>query len=115
MGHLNINSIRNNFDALSLMVKKNVDILMISETILDDSFPTAQFLLHGFNAPYRRDRNSKGGGILLHIREDIPSGLLNSRFKTDIETISVEINLRKRNWFQHFHKRQCNEVLLFFK
>ena len=99
MGHLNINSIRNNFDALSLMVKKNVDILMISETKLDDSFPTAQFLLHGFNAPYRRDRNSKGGGILLHIREDIPSGLLNSRFKTDIETISVEINLRKRKWF----------------
>ena len=37
MGHLNINSIRNKFDALSLIFKNNVDILMISETKLDDS------------------------------------------------------------------------------
>ena len=43
VGHLNINSIRNKFDALSLIVKNNVDILMISETKLDDSFLTAQF------------------------------------------------------------------------
>ena len=99
MGHLNINSIRNKFDALSLIVRNNVNILMISETKLDDSFPTAQFLLHGFSAPYRLDRNSKGGGILLYIKEDIPSRLLSSKPKTDIETISVEINLRKRKWF----------------
>ena len=92
MGHLNINSIRNKFDTLSLIVKNNVDILMISETKLDDSFPTTQFLLHGFSAPYRLDRNSKGGGILLYIREDIPSRLLNSISKTGIETISVEIS-----------------------
>ena len=81
---------------MSLIVKNNVDILMISETKLDNSFPTAQFLLHGFSAPYRLDRNSKGGGILLYIREDIPSRLLNSKLKTGIETFSVEINLRKR-------------------
>ena len=96
MGHLNINSVRNKFDVLSLIVKNSVDILIISERKLDDSFPTAQFLLHGFSAPYRLDRNSKGGGILLYIREDIPSRLLNSKSKTGIETISVEINLRKR-------------------
>ena len=77
---------------------------MISETKLDDSFPTAQFLLHGFSAPYRLDRNSKGGGILLYIREDIPSRLFNSKSKTGIETISVEINLRKRKWFLNSNK-----------
>ena len=78
MGHLNINSIRNKSDLLSLIVKNNVDILMISETKLGDSFPAAQFLLHGFSAPYRLDRNSKCGGILLHISEDIPSKFLNT-------------------------------------
>ena len=36
---------------------------------------------------------------MLCIREDIPSRLLNSKSKTGIETISVEINLRKRKWF----------------
>ena len=98
IGHLDINSIRNKFDALSLIVKNNVDILMISETKLDDSFPTAQFLFHGFSTPYRLDSNSKIGGILLYIREDIPTRLLKSKSKTGIETISVEINLRKRKW-----------------
>ena len=72
---------------------------MISETKLDDSFPTVQFLLHGFSAPYRRDRNLKGGGFLLYITEYIPLRLLNSKPKTGIETISVEINLRRRKWF----------------
>ena len=68
MGHWNINSISSTFDALSLIVKNNLDILMISESKLDDLFPTAQCLLHGFNAPYRLDRNSKFGGILLYIK-----------------------------------------------
>ena len=99
MGHLNANSIPNKFDALSLIVKNNVNILMISETKLDYSFATAHFLLHGFSAPYRLDRNLKSGGILLYIREDIPSRFLNSKSKTSIETISAEINLRKRKWF----------------
>ena len=99
MGHLNINSIRNKLDALPLIVKNNVHILMISETKLDDSFLTAQFLLNSFSAPYRLDRNSKAGGILSYIRKDIPSRLLNSKSKIGIETISVEINIRKRKWF----------------
>ena len=38
IGHFNIKSIRNKFDALSLIVKNNVDILMISETKLEGSF-----------------------------------------------------------------------------
>ena len=37
--HTNINSIRNKFDMLSSMVKDNIDILMVSETNLDSSFP----------------------------------------------------------------------------
>ena len=84
---------------MSLTVKNNLDILMISETKLDDSFRTGQFLLDGFSVPDRLDRILKGGGILLYTREDIPSRFLNSKSKTGIETIFVEINLRKRKWF----------------
>ena len=74
--HLNINSIRNKFELLSKQIKGNVDVLMISETKIDDSFPVGQFLIEGFCTPYRLDRNSKGGGILLYVREDIPSNLI---------------------------------------
>ena len=47
IGHLNINSLRNKFDFLVTQVKGYVDILMISETKLDESFPTGQFLIDG--------------------------------------------------------------------
>ena len=36
VGHLTINSIRNKFDALSFIIGINIDILLISETKLDD-------------------------------------------------------------------------------
>ena len=71
--HLNINSIRNKFEELISQVKGTVDVLMISETKIDDSFPITNFLIDGFSQPYRIDRSSSGGGIMLYVREDIPS------------------------------------------
>ena len=38
MCHLNINSLSNKFDQLKLTIKKEVDILVITETKLDFSF-----------------------------------------------------------------------------
>ena len=72
-----------------------MDILLISETKLDKSFPIGQFQI-GFSIPYRRDRDKKGGGILPYVREDILSNLVS--FKNDdtnIEHFFIEINLRK--------------------
>ena len=44
VSHLNINYIRNKFDFLAHRVQGNIDILRISETKLDESFPPGQFL-----------------------------------------------------------------------
>ena len=74
---LNINAIKNKFDSLVELVEENVDILLILETKVDSSFPTAQFLIDGFTT-YRRYRNRNGGGVLLYIREDIPSNVLHT-------------------------------------
>ena len=65
---LNMNSIRNKFDSLVNIINSNIDMLMISETKLDPSFPNGQFHIHGFSEPYRLDRNGNGGGIVLYIR-----------------------------------------------
>ena len=78
------------------IIDTNIDILLISETKLPDSFPSAQLRLKGFYTPYRLDRNPKRGVLLLYFREDIPSRFLNSGSTFNIETISVEINLRRR-------------------
>ena len=99
MCHVNINSIRNKFDSLIYTLGKNVDIFLISETKLDDSFHSVQFKIEGFTTPYRDDGNDKGGGLLLYIREDIPSRLLQCKLQYNIESFSVEISLRKRQWF----------------
>ena len=96
LGHLNINSVRNKFEALTYTIDNNTDLLLISETKLDDSFPKAQFQMKGFGVLYRYDRNGKSGGLLLHMREDIQCKLLISKSKCNIETLSVTVNLRKR-------------------
>ena len=73
IGHININSIRNKFEPLVSFINNNLDILMISETKINDTFLDSQFLIQGFSVPYRLDRAAKEGEILLYIREDIPS------------------------------------------
>ena len=94
--HLNINSLRNKFDYLIEQIMGNIDILMISETKLSSSFPIGQFLINGYSEPFRIDRNSQGGGIMLYVREDIPSKLL--RVETSpTEGLYVEINFREKN------------------
>jgi len=53
-GQLNVNSLRNKFTVLSQIIK-NTDVFLVSETKLDQSFPTAQFEIPGFATPYRLD------------------------------------------------------------
>ena len=74
---INIDSLRNKFEMLQEVIGNNIDILLISETKLDASFPSCQFILDRFTPPYRLDRRHHGGGIMLFVREDIPSKLLN--------------------------------------
>ena len=93
--YLNINYLRNKFEFLNSLIKDNIDILMISETKLDQSFPTNQFMINGFSAPFCLDRNDKGGGIILCIREDIPSRLVSTE-SSQVEIFFVEINLRNK-------------------
>ena len=71
VGHLNINSIRNKIEILNDIMHNRVDILLVSETKIDDSFPDSQFRLTGFDRPLILDRTESGGGLLLYIRQDI--------------------------------------------
>ena len=76
IGNLNINSIRNKFDQLKDTVLKYIDILILTETKLDETFLTSQFLMDVFSKPYRFDRNKHRGGVMVYIRETIPSKIL---------------------------------------
>ena len=95
--HININALRNKFELLVDQVKGNINVLMISETKIDDSFSLGNFLIDGFSKPYRLDHDSLGGGILLCVREDIPTNLLEVETKP-IGGFYVEANLRNDKW-----------------
>ena len=94
IAQLNINSLPNKFDSLVRMLH-NLDILLNFKTKIDSSFPNEQFQIEGYTT-YRLDRNANGGVILLYIREDIPSTLLNSDIS--IESFSIQINIREKKW-----------------
>ena len=99
IAYLNINSFRNKFTNLANLIGKNLDILCIAETKLDDSFPTPQFLIPGFKEPYRLDNTKNSGGLMVYVNTDIPSRQLKGiRVPNDIQIIPIEINLRKMKW-----------------
>ena len=63
IGQININSISSKFNQLKELVLKRIDILVVSETKLDEIFPSSQFHMDGFSLPYRLDRNRNAGGL----------------------------------------------------
>ena len=100
IAYLNINSMRNKLTALKEVISDCIDILIIAETKLDESFPTSQLDITGYIPPLRVDRNQHGGGILIYIKEGIPAreiSLLESTSK-DIEAKALETNLHRIKW-----------------
>ena len=47
-GNLNTNAINNQFESLKYIIKNNIDVLIVTETKLDSSFPRGQFSIDGF-------------------------------------------------------------------
>ena len=74
---------------------KLVDILEITEAKFEE-LPASQFLFDGFSEPFRLDRNKTGGSLIIFVREDLPSKLLQKYvFPVDIEGLFIELNFRK--------------------
>ena len=112
ISHLNINSIRNKFVALSDIAKNKIDIMLISETKLNSSFSNSLFYIDGFSPPYRNDRTDRGGGLIFYVRNDIPSKELhNISIPIDKECIFIEINIFKKKWLIcGFYNPQKNQI-----
>ena len=80
---------------LSELIQNFVDVFMMSETKLDESFPEGQFFIDGYHTPFRYDRNGNGGGILLYVREDIPAKVIQCDFPTSENFLLKLIFVRK--------------------
>ena len=73
-----------------------MDIFVISETKIDESFPMSQYSIEGYTTPFRLDRNDEVGEIIIYIREDIPCEELKNLLL--IEGVFIEFGKRNRKW-----------------
>ena len=105
LGYLNINSIRNKIIYLRELVSKApIDIFCIDETKIDESFPNSQLLIENYQfPPYRRDRNSKGGGKTVYVREGLFSKRLKNLESKNTETICMKSQYLKKSGVFYLH------------
>ena len=105
MGYLNITSIRNKIIYLRELVSKTpIDIFCIDETKIDESFPNSQLFIENYQfPPYRRDRNSKGGGKIVYVREGLFSKRLKNLESKNNETICIEVTISKKSGIFYLH------------
>ena len=72
--HYNINSItvEGRLDQLSDICNTlNLDVLILTESKLDQTIPSNLITIPGYHEPVRRDRNRNGGGVLIYISEHL--------------------------------------------
>ena len=115
VGHLNINSIVRKFEDLKAIIDSNIDILVLTETKLDESYNTHMFDIEGYSLPFRCNRDKNGGGVLVYVREGIPCKELKTNFANDnLEGIFLEINLRKQKWLLFGGYNNCKSNIRTF-
>ena len=98
---MNINSLRNKIhDLRSLLADINPEVITISETKIDHTFPDAQFMIDGYINPEncRKDRNEHGGGLITYIKRGIPHKRLRKIEPKNLEVTCIELIFGKRKW-----------------
>ena len=98
IGDLNVNSLRNKFTAVGELIKGKIDIGLISETKIYESYPNQQLKINNYKT-VQRDRNSFGGGLIFSINEQTPSKVLTLKsIPRDIEIILLDFRVKHRKW-----------------
>ena len=72
IGHVNANSIGGFkfYEIKSWLLSWRFNIIVISKTKIDKSFPDSQFQIDGYRL-CRSDRKAGGGGLMIYVRSDV--------------------------------------------
>ena len=60
IAYLNVHSFVNKYNSLKTLISGNVDIMVVGETKLDESYTTFQSNIAGYSEPCRLDRDKHG-------------------------------------------------------
>ena len=104
--HLNIRSIKKNFENFKLFVSSSsfdFSIICFSETWLDESSLTSQSLyeLPHYKSIHQIRNYGKGGGVSIYIKDSInfkprPDLSINNTVEQHVESISIELLCKKK-------------------
>ena len=99
IGHINVNFLAPKFESLKSLIEDKLDILVVTETKLDESFPSGQFIIEGFSQPFRLDRNNHGGGIMVFVKEHLICVEIPLENKpSDFECIFLDLKIRSKKF-----------------
>ena len=97
---INCRSIVNKHTELeALLHVQNLDLLIGTESHLDETVMSSEVFHHSILRTYRHDRNRHGGGVFILVRSDISSSLIH--VSESIEQIWV-----------HIHKQYKQSIIL---
>ena len=118
LGYLNINSWRNKVTDFRIIFKDlSLDYFVLSETKLDESFPTAQFTLEGYEIRSRKDRDKYGGGLIEFAKDGFICKTIPEYISDKIECICSEFTISKNKWicFSIYRPPVYSNLTIFFE
>ena len=93
---LNIRSIVNKLSTFqSYVYSSDLDVICLTETWLSESVFDQEILPSNYNI-YRKDRPSRGGGVLIATKNTIPASVVTTHLSNNsLEILTVRLELRK--------------------
>lgn len=78
--HINIRSIRQNFESLQYFLSQfesKFDVIALTETWLDSKTNQEDYNIEGYKPPHCQNRTGRiGGGVMFYVSENIPSRII---------------------------------------
>ena len=104
----------------SLTNEYHYDVIGLCETWLDDSIPNDRLLIPGYSEPLRKDRNRRGGGVLLYFSESLPVVHRSDLEINGLELLWIDVKLRNESiliaeCYRSPSQNSSEELTLFFE
>ena len=94
MAFLNVASLPKHIDEFRILLSSHnfeLDVLALNETRLDSTFTDGEVNLIGYNI-IRKDRNRRGGGVCIYIKNSINFKDRSDLIPDDVEAVCVEVS-----------------------
>jgi len=95
--HLNVCSLKDKIGILEAEFG-SYDVICITETWLHSGINNTEISIPNFHFPFRKDRESRGGGVAVYVKSSLNVKLLNNLTIAGLEAVWVQIRCKSRTY-----------------